>query len=1438
METRINTFTTGNQNNSAVAMDAPGDYVVAWQSAGQDGSSYGIYAQRYNAAGATQGSEFRVNTFTTGAQTRPTVAMDATGDFAIVWQSNEQDGNGYGVFAQRYNAAGIAQGSEFKVNAFTTGLQGFPSVAMDATGDFAITWESYAQDGISYGVYAQRYNATGIAQGVEFKVNAFTLGIQNYPAVAMDAAGDFVITWQSVPQDGDAYGVYAQRYSAAGAVRGSEFRVNTYVTGVQNHPSAAMDSSGNFAIVWESLSQDGSAYGLYAQRYNAAGAAQGSEFPVNTYALGVQDHPSIAMDPSGDFAITWESSGQDGNGYGIYMQRYKASGIAQGSELQVNTYTTGNQAAPSVAMDAAGNFVIAWQSASQDGSGIGIYARRYASVAAVGPIVISVLEGPGPRVVQTGDKLTSSITSLSVNFSDDMNVVTGGANSVINPSNWRLTRYGIDISNQISGITFGFNVTTNHFVAVVSFAQPLTEGAYQLIARQTIQDLTSRTLDGEADGVPGGDFRRNFYVAKTLTSGSEIRVNTYTTGTQDVHGIATDAVGDYVVVWQSDQDGSSQGIYAQRYNAAGVVQGGEFQVNTYTTGAQTSPCVAMDAVGDFVISWTSQGQDGSGWGVFAQRYNATGVAQGAEFLVNTYTTNDQIKPTVAMDAVGDFVIAWDSNNQDGSLYGVNAQRYNAAGVAQGGGFQVNTYTTGNQTNASVAMDAAGDFAIAWMSDLQDGNSGGIFAQRYNAAGVAQGGEFQVNTYTTGDQINPSVAMDAAGEFAITWQSDAQDGSGFGVDVQRYNSAGIARGNEFLVNTYTTGFQCLPSLSMDAAGDFVITWQSATQDGAGYGIQAQRYSAAGIAQGGEFQVNSYTTNNQKYPSVAMDSAGDFAIAWGSFGQDGSAYGVYAQRYKTDVAPWLSQIEGSPLNAVGSLSTPITSSLLAFDVDSNNLSGATIQISINDRSDQDLLAFTNTANITGSWNVATGTLTLTGTDSVSNYRTALRSVTYHNTSGSPNTLLIRTVDFQVTDGVLSSNVLSRDVTVQSLSTPAVLSGVSGTGTYFENATPLVLAANLAITDPGTVNLASATVAFTNWQAEDRTNFNNIFALQHTFTQDLVAHTATFTITGNDTIDHYQTLLRSVVYWDVSDAPIATTRVANFMVSDGLSDSNIVFRNTNIVAINDPPLLSAIETAPLAYKANDPAFPPLPISGTLLVSEPDSNNLTKATVRISSGYQNDANGHDVLAFTNQLGITGSFDAATATLTLSGSSAVGNYRTAIRSITFSTSGIAVSVANRTLTIAGTDDFSPTPATSLPMTRPVTVSTTNTPPALTGILSTALAYVRGTAAVAVAPSLLAIDLDSINLIGATIQISAGYQNGQDILAVTNGSGITGVFNAATGTLTLSGTTTLNNYTSVLRTVTYKTNTAAANTLTRTIGFTINDGLTLSSTVQRNVTLT
>ena len=138
-------------------------------------------------------------------------------------------------------------------------------------GDFVVTWSSLFQDGGGYGVYARRYNAAGVAQGGEFRVNQEALGNQNFSSVAMDEDGDFVIVWTSADQDGDKTGVYARCYNhsdgtAAGSM-GNEFRINTTTQGNQRQADVSMDAAGNFFVVWNSQDQDGSGGGIYGRRY-------------------------------------------------------------------------------------------------------------------------------------------------------------------------------------------------------------------------------------------------------------------------------------------------------------------------------------------------------------------------------------------------------------------------------------------------------------------------------------------------------------------------------------------------------------------------------------------------------------------------------------------------------------------------------------------------------------------------------------------------------------------------------------------------------------------------------------------------------------------------------------------------------------------------------------------------------------------------------------------------------------------------------------------------------------------------------------------------------------------------------------------------------------------------------------------------------------------
>ncbi|MGB6865776.1 MAG: hypothetical protein WBE11_08780 [Candidatus Aminicenantaceae bacterium] len=380
-----------------------------------------------------------------------------------------------------------------------------------------------------------------------------------------------------------------------------------------------------------------------------------------------------------------------------------------------------------------------------------------------------------------------------------------------------------------------------------------------------------------------------------FVAGSEFRVNNYNYWKSDSPDIAIDQQGNFVITWASYGSEPEDEIFAQRYNADGRAVGKVFQVNKYTLGQTLSPAIAMDKDGDFVITWQAHGQDGSFLGVTAQRFHKDGKAVGREFVVTTYTSSHQSDPDIAMDWDGNFIITWSSGGQDGYDWGVFAQRFNRKGKPLGSEFQVNSYADNAQFTPAIAMAENGNFVITWASWLQDGYDWGVFAQRYNSKGEPLGNEFQVNTFMKWYQWHPAIAMDRKGNFVITWSSEKQDGSSFGIFAHRFNKNGEALGTEFQVNTYTKKSQDYPAVAMDNGGNFVISWESQNQDGSGTGIFAQMFTRKGNAVGDEFQVNTYTRNLQALPAIAMKKKNKFIMTWVSDNQDGSDWGVFARMF---------------------------------------------------------------------------------------------------------------------------------------------------------------------------------------------------------------------------------------------------------------------------------------------------------------------------------------------------------------------------------------------------------------------------------------------------------------------------------------------------------------------------------------------------------------
>ncbi|WP_461175385.1 DUF4347 domain-containing protein, partial [Uliginosibacterium flavum] len=447
------------------------------------------------------------------------------------------------------------------------------------------------------------------------------------------------------------------------------------------------------------------------------------------------------------------------------------------------------------------------------------------------------------------------------------------------------------------------------------------------------------------------------------------------------------------------------------------------------------------------------------------------------------------------------------------------------------------------------------------------------------------------------------------------------------------------------------------------------------------------------------------------------------------------------------------------------TPISTTITVTDADSSNLTGATIQITSNYQNGQDVLAFTNQLGITGSWNASTGMMTLTGTASVANYQTALRAVTYANTSNNPNTST-RTVTFIANDGTATGSA-TRSITVAAVNdAPVVTAG--NTLVYTENGVATAVSNALTLTDADSTNLTGATIQITSSYQNGQDVL--AFTTQNGITGSWNATTGMMTLTGTTTAANYQSALRSLTYANTSDNPSTLARTVTFIANDGATTGSATASIT-VAAVNDAPVVTAGNT--LAYTENGVATA---VSSALTLTDADSTNLTGTTIQITGNYQN---GQDVLAFTTQNGITGSWNATTGMMTLTGTTTVANYQSALRSLTYANTSDNPSTSTRTLTFIANDGAATGSATSS-----ITVAAANDAPTAT-ITPASYNATEQTSLTLHGTGLAVSDADAgSSNVTVTVTVVSGT------LTAAAGSTGAGVSGSGTAMLTLTGTLT------------------------------------------------
>eukprot|EP01060_Flectonema_neradi_P034641 TRINITY_DN614_c0_g1_i4.p1 TRINITY_DN614_c0_g1~~TRINITY_DN614_c0_g1_i4.p1 ORF type:complete len:1255 (+),score=214.14 TRINITY_DN614_c0_g1_i4:520-4284(+) len=368
--------------------------------------------------------------------------------------------------------------------------------------------------------------------------------------------------------------------------------------------------------------------------------------------------------------------------------------------------------------------------------------------------------------------------------------------------------------------------------------------------------------------------------------------------------------GEYTVVWHSFT--TTYNIYRSTFSSSHVLTTTEEMVNSYTTSQQYHPDIAYlymlepGTSEGFVITWQSEGEDGSHGGIYAS------FEGGAPFPVNTETDKAQRSPSIAAHTRGGFVIVWHSFALGSE--GIFFQQYNADGTVKGSETQVHTSASTKAVRASVATLAAGSFAVTWTSEYAalDDHGMGIFIQKFNADGTMSGSEELVNTYTSFDQRRSCISRFNLNGFVIAWQGDKEDGSGLGIitNIIQPTAQPI---DEFLVNVgHQSSTQRNPHVAAIASG-FVVVWESYGQDGDGWGVYYQEYTNDAFPVGTAVSIPDTTTGDQTDPRVASVGDYGFLIIWQSGGESYLAHfkpngvkvgelQVYSAGVSPDVVGW--------------------------------------------------------------------------------------------------------------------------------------------------------------------------------------------------------------------------------------------------------------------------------------------------------------------------------------------------------------------------------------------------------------------------------------------------------------------------------------------------------------------------------------------------------
>ena len=328
-EIMVNDESKGQQRQPVIGMDGDGNFVVGWMDDFEDDDVWQVKVRGFYADGSERFSQRTVNDPPDGDQRYPDLDVDADGDFYVVW-ADDADMNGkWQVKGRSYHSNGTPRIDPMTINAVSDGQQKDPAVAATEDG-FVVVWEDDTDNNNVYQVKARGFDVVGNETISQFTVNVDAAGQQWNADIEAAANGDFVVTWADDTDNNDFYQVKARGFDGNGDERIAQFTVNSDDKGQQTDPAIGMNGDGDFFVVWSNDPEDDGLLQVWGRGFYSDGVERRADFNCNDYNDGQQRDAEVALDSGGNFVVVWEDDLNSDGWYQITAAGFNADELPGG----------------------------------------------------------------------------------------------------------------------------------------------------------------------------------------------------------------------------------------------------------------------------------------------------------------------------------------------------------------------------------------------------------------------------------------------------------------------------------------------------------------------------------------------------------------------------------------------------------------------------------------------------------------------------------------------------------------------------------------------------------------------------------------------------------------------------------------------------------------------------------------------------------------------------------------------------------------------------------------------------------------------------------------------------------------------------------------------------------------------------------------------------